>query len=519
MMITLLVKIFGIRNMHLMITFMYVYATINVMNLLNTIMIPIHAVKLRYVPLLLIYFAYGASGFTAVAETFWVKENLDLSAEDLISLGVWLTVPWTIKMIFGQMVDAFHLFGSNRKVYVYIGALLLMLGTFMMIGLVSGAPWVVDYAKEKVYIFASVIMVVGFVMQDVVADTMSTEVVDNTASSDEIKKELAMIQVLSRLSLGLAVFIVAGLKGWLAEIYSYETMFEISLFIPILSIIGVSLVTLNPVESSPLNKPIFFGGFIFAVFIVLVGYNEVPYSQEIVFVVSLGVVLYFLNILIQDLDAETIKHIKTAMIVIFVYRAMPSVGPGLSWWQIDVLGFDKAFFGTLGQIGAGLALVGMWISSKYIINQSIGKVLIWMTVIGSLLSLPLLAMYYDIHTMLGLDARTVALVDTALASPFDYIAGVLMLTLVAVYAPEGKKGTWFALMASLMNIALSAGGLLSKYLNQIFVVTREIKENNVITTAADYSELGILLWIAILLGFVIPIVTILLFNPDPKGIQ
>jgi hypothetical protein len=65
----------------------------------------------------------------------------------------------------------------------------------------------------------------------------------------------------------------------------------------------------------------------------------------------------------------------------------------------------------------------------------------------------------SLDTLLGVEARTVVLVDTALASPFDYIAQVLMLTLVAIYAPEGKKGTWFALMASLMNIALSAGGL------------------------------------------------------------
>ena len=139
-----------------------------------------------------------------------------------------------------------------------------------------------------------------------------------------------------------------------------------------------------------------------------------------------------------------------------------------------------------------------------------------MTVIGSILSMPVLAMYYDIHTMLGLDARTVALVDTALASPFDYIAGVLMLTLVAVYAPEGKKGTWFALMASLMNIALSAGGLLSKYLNKLFVVTREVKENDIVTTVANYDDLGMLLWVAIVVGFIVPIVTILKFNPDPS---
>lgn len=183
-----------------------------------------------------------------------------------------------------------------------------------------------------------------------------------------------------------------------------------------------------------------------------------------------------------------------------------------------MLGFDKAFFGTLGQIGAALALVGMWISSKYIVNQSIGKVLIWMTVIGSVLSLPVISMYYDVHTMLGLDARTVALVDTALSSPFDYIAVVLMLTLVAIYAPEGKKGTWFALMASLMNIALSAGGLLSKYLNQVFTISREIKENDIVVTAANYSDLGVLLWVAIVLGFVVPMITILKFNPD-RGIK
>jgi hypothetical protein len=45
-----------------------------------------------------------------------------------------------------------------------------------------------------------------------------------------------------------------------------------------------------------------------------------------------------------------------------------------------------------------------------------------LTIIGTLLSLPIVAMYYDVHTLLGIEARTVVLVDTALASPFDYIA-------------------------------------------------------------------------------------------------
>ena len=487
------------------------------MKAIDIFLTPIRSMRVRYVPLLLIYFAYGASVFTAIAKDFWVKKELALSAEDLVALGVWLTVPWTIKMIFGQLVDSVTIFGSNRKVYVYIGAFLIAMSTLLLIGIVGKHQWIAAYSKESVYIFASVLGVVGFVMQDVVADTMTTEVVDETQSDEEIKKELATIQVLSRLSLGLAIFIMGWLGGELAHIYSYETVFKISLFVPILSIVGVSIVRLNPVATTPLNKQVLFGGLIFAVFVVLIGYNDVPYSQEIVFVVSLVVVLYLLSTLIEDLDADTIKHIKMAMIVIFVYRAMPSVGPALQWWEIDKLGFDEAFFAKLSMIGGGIALAGMWFAAKFIVDRSIGKVLIFLTIIGTLLSLPILAMYYDLHTKLGIDARTVALVDTALASPFDYIAGVLMLTLVAIYAPDGKKGTWFALMASLMNIALSASGLFSKYLNKIFVLTREIKEKGVFVTPANYDELGILLWIVIGIGFVVPIVTIWIFNPDPSN--
>lgn len=482
----------------------------------DVIMTPLLAMRWRYVPLLMVYFAYGSSVFVAIARDFWVKKELSLSAEELLALGVWLTVPWTIKMIFGQMVDSVTVFGCNRKIYVYVGALLITISSVMLIGIVGGHGFVSGYSKESVYILAMVIGVVGFVMQDVVADTMSTEVVDRSQSKEEINKELAMVQVLAKLSLGFAIFIMGWLGGELAGIYSYETVFILSLFIPLLSILGVTFVKLNPVASSPLNKEILFGGFAFAVFVVLIGYNDVPYSQEIVFVVSLAVVLYMLRTLVEDLDADTIRHIKMAMIVIFVYRAMPNVGPSLTWWEIDVLQFDEAFFAKLAMIGGGIALAGMWFSSKFIVNQKISTVLIFLTVIGTALSLPILGMYYDLHTMLGIDARTVALVDTALASPFDYIAQVLMLTLVAIYAPEGKKGTWFALMASLMNIALSAGGLFSKYLNQTFVVTREVKENGAVIVPQNYDDLGLLLWAVILIGFVVPIVTILKFNPDPS---
>ncbi len=484
--------------------------------MLDILLTPIKAMRLRYVPLLLVYFAYGSSIFTAIAANFWVKDSLDMSAADLAELGIWLSVPWTVKMIFGSLVDSVLIFGSNRKSYVYIGALLITISSLMMIAVVGDYPIVAEFSKKSVYIFASVIAVVGFVMQDVVADTMSTEVVDKSQSKEEIHQELASIQVLARLSLGLAIFVTGWIGGELADVFKdeRETVFIIALFIPLLSILGVGLVRLNPVPVSEINKQVLFGGLIFAVFVVIMGYAQVPYSQEIVFVVSLGIVLYLLNDLISDLNEDVIRHIKMAMIVIFIYRAMPSVGAGLQWWQIDVLGFDESFFAKLSAIGGGIALAGMWLSTKFIVKRNIGEVLIFLTIIGTLLSLPIVAMYYDVHTLLGVEARTVALVDTALASPFDYIAQVLMLTLVAIYAPEGKKGTWFALMASLMNIALSAGGLLTKYLNKIFVVSREVVTDGVVTVTQDYSQLGDLLWVVVVSSFVIPIIVIIKYNPN-----
>jgi len=42
-------------------------------------------------------------------------------------------------------------------------------GTTLLIGLAGKVSWLSMYPKESVYIFASVISMVGFVMQDVVA--------------------------------------------------------------------------------------------------------------------------------------------------------------------------------------------------------------------------------------------------------------------------------------------------------------------------------------------------------------
>ena len=60
----------------------------------------------------------------------------------------------------------------------------------------------------------------------------------------------------------------------------------------------------------------------------------------------------------------------------------------------------------------------------------------------------------------------------------------------------------------MMNLALTASGLLTKYLNEIFVVSRKVVQNGVVVSHANYSELGYLMILVTLINFIIPILVI-----------
>ena len=88
--------------------------------------------RLSYLPPLMVYFAYGVSGFTGIIESFYVKEELGLSATFLASLGFWAGLPWALKMPIGHLVD---LFWRRKAWFVYLGASLMAVSLMIMVGL------------------------------------------------------------------------------------------------------------------------------------------------------------------------------------------------------------------------------------------------------------------------------------------------------------------------------------------------------------------------------------------------
>ena len=147
-------------------------------------------------------------------------------------------------------------------------------------------------------------------------------------------------------------------------------------------------------------------------------------------------------------------------------------------------------------------------------NDSIAKIIINLSIAGEVLFLPSVEMYYGFHNWTSsitngvVDAKFIAIFNTALESPLGQVSMIPLLAWIAKNAPAHLKATFFAVFASFTNLALSASSLGTKYLNEIFTITREVKDkvSNAILTTADYSELGLLLITVTLLTLLIPII-------------
>ncbi|SFH35374.1 BT1 family protein [Nitrosospira sp. Nsp14] len=514
--------------------------------------------RLSYLPPLMVYAAAGISGLTSIVGTFYVKERLGLSAEFLAALGFWMMLPWALKMPLGHLVD---LMWRWKSLLVYMGAGLITLSLLIMIGLLGHLEAMRAVATvEAWYVTASMLAPVGYVLQDVVADAMTVEAVPRVDEHGhplllEYRKSMHVtMQTLGRVAIitgGILVSIVnvfvlrgVGELPELEKAAAYLYVYELALIIPLVSVCGVifaawlrrrdlgrlmaqghsraeSAVLLGAdIVPPPVNWWILGGGLAFTAVSLSIGLSRVAGGEEIIFAVSMSIVLFLMWRLTGELEPEARNVLVGTAVLIFVFRAIPGPGAGSTWWMIDSLGFDQEFLAALSLIGAVLTLFGMFVFRRFMAERSIAYIVGFLTVVGTLLSLPTIGMYFGLHEWTAaltggvVDARFIAVIDTALESPLGQIAMIPMLAWIANSAPDRLKATFFAVMASFTNLALSASQLATKYMNQIFIVTREVKdpETGQITVPADYSELGLLLILVTIIGFALPLLAILILR-------
>jgi hypothetical protein len=436
-------------------------------------------VRAAYLPVLITYFCYGASGITTIALLFFQKETLAITPADAAAIAFWVALPWSTKMVAGVASDVYPIFGSRRTSYLLLGAFASLVGYGLLATVVR---------SRGAYLASMVLITVGFMVQDVVADALSVEV----AGSDE---EIAQVQALGRMALLAGGISVGYLSGWLAGAIGPRGVFAAAMLLPLLvagGSLGVRPAARRapaPPGGGPLGQGkarlVLLVGLGYAALGVALEVLGAPFAQELVLVVSGALI----SMLLARVGIS--RGVAVAAFAIFLFRAVPGVGQGYSYWAIDRLGFDQEFLGILAQVSSVLSLAGLVVFRGAITRRPVSFTLFWVTVVGSLLYLPTIGLFYGANEWIGVSPRTFAFIDTTIAAPLAQLSMVPMLALIARTAPPGAEATMFAIMASLMNLALSASELFTRYLNTAFAVTQQ-----------DYGHLGRLMIAVGLLGLV-----------------
>jgi len=511
--------------------------------------------RLSYLPPLMVYMAAGISGLTGIVGTFFVKDYLGLSAAFLAALGFWAGIPWALKMPIGHVVD---LIWRWKGGLVYLGATLIAASLLIMVGLISErAAMAAAMPVEAWYVLSVLLSPVGYVIQDAVADAMTVEAVPRVdAEGREIDAERRKLMHTTMQTLGRVAIIGGSVFVALINLYVfsgtqqlsaaekaqiYREIYLMALAIPAISVLGVMIASwlksrekkrllargldaqavrallIEPEDRPAPNWWILGGSLLFVAFTLVMGFSDFRYNEEVIFAGSFAIIAFLIARLTRVLDPEARATLVGTAIVVFMFRAIPGPGEGVTWWMIDVLGFDQQFLSVLSLIASALTLIGMFIFRRFMAERSIAYVVGFLTVVGTALSLPIVGMYFGLHhwtmAVTGgvVDARFIALVNTALESPLGQIAMIPMLAWIARSAPSNLKATYFAVMASFTNLALSLSQLGTKYLNEIFIVTREVRDHasGAIKVPANYSDLGMLLTVQLAIGLALPLAAIL----------
>jgi hypothetical protein len=214
--------------------------------------------RLSFLPPLMVYFAAGVSGLTAIVGTFFVKEYLGLSAEFLAGLAFWAGIPWALKMPLGHLVD---LIWRHKAALVYIGAALIATSLLIMLGLLRDPDAMrALLPAEAWYVIAALLSPVGYVVQDVVADAMTVEAVPrhdaqgHAIDAAQRRRMNTAVQTLGRVAIiggGLLVALVNVVMFQGTESLPqadkaaiYAQVYAMALVIPAVSVLGVALARL-----------------------------------------------------------------------------------------------------------------------------------------------------------------------------------------------------------------------------------------------------------------------------------
>ncbi len=376
--------------------------------------------------ILLVYFVQGILGLSRLSVSFFLKDDLGLSPAEMAALIGVSTLPWTIKPLFGFLSDGLPIFGYRRRPYLILSGLLGAVAWLALATLVYTA-----WLATTMLLLSSLSVAVS----DVIIDSLVVE-----RARQESQGETGTLQSLCWGASALGGLLTAYLSGLLLDKTSPHVVFALTATFPLIVSCVAWLITEEPVQEK-------------------LGFQTVwTHFKQLKLAVSQ-------------------RTIWMPALFLFLWQSTPSADSAFFFFTTNDLGFEPEFLGRVKLITSLAALLGIAIFQRFLKAVPFRTIFAWSTVLASLGGMTTLLLVTHANRSLGIEDHWFSLGDNAILTAMGQIAFMPILVLAARLCPSGVEATLFALLMSIVNLAMLTSHELGALLTQWLHVTETDFEN------------------------------------------
>ncbi|MEK7382850.1 MAG: MFS transporter [Elusimicrobiota bacterium] len=339
------------------------------------------------------YFAQGMGGLAYEPVSYLLKDSLGLGPAQAAAFVSWMTIPLTIKPIFGLLTDLLPWSGRRRAPYLAAVSLLTSVGWLLL-----AAPQTHRYASTLALL---ILINVGFVLSDIVCDAVMVE----------RGKERGLTGPYQAVQIGTlySTLIITGLGGgWLAAHASYRSAFLLAAAFPILTALSAIWIEESGVGGISETAARGWSG---------------------------------LGAMARD------RRAWGAAAGIFLWSFCPFLGTAQFYYQSTALKLSPLFIGGLSTAGGLAGVAGAAIFARLSAREgATARLALWSILAGAPLSL-LYLFYVGPGSILAL---------TVLFALTGVVFRLAWMDLAARLSPAGAEATGFAAFMAVFNIAAAA---------------------------------------------------------------
>ena len=324
-----------------------------------------------------IYFVEGALGLARLAQTYLLKEELQLGPAELSALTGIFTLPWTIKPLYGFLSDGVPIFGSRRRSYLILAGLVGCASYTIL-----GQDFLGMFDSDKSSLITATVgsLLVSsacIAMSDVVADGI---VVQKTRDSND-PAIAGGLQSLCWGSAAVGGLLSAYFSGSLLEILKPQQVFQLTAVLPFLVACIALLIQEEPLPETSAMAP-------------AESANKDDQDDN-------------KPNMIQSQVSELWNAIREPQIwkpalFLFLWQSTPTSDGAMFFFMTDELHFGPEFMGRVRLLTSVAGLFGVWLYNAYLKTVKIKDILFWSSIAAFPLGMSNLLLITHANRSLGI---------------------------------------------------------------------------------------------------------------------